>query len=154
MRREGISMKNIYDLCKQHMNQHVLLQTTTGEQIEGMIINLDDQNVYVAVPNQRYEYDRLADSYDSELEYESRQPPYYQSPSNPYQPGPHPPYPPYQPGGPTYPQGPSPYPPYGPGPYQPGYPAPYPPQSSGSNLEYLIIPLTALAALSVIPMLR
>lgn len=141
-------MQNIYDLCKQHMNQHVLLQTTTGEQIEGTIINLDDQNVYVAVPNQRGEYDRSSGPYDTELQSETRRPPYYPGPVNPYYPRPRPPYqpyPPYQPGL---------YPPYGPGPYQPGYPGPYPPPGSGSNLEYLIVPLTALAALSVIPMLR
>lgn len=147
MRKGGISMPDhIYDLCKQHINNHVLLQTTTGEQIDGIIMNLDDQNVYLAVPSR-----------SAEMEEESRQyNPYGGGPS--YPPRPRPPYgggspyPPYPPG-PRPPYGPgSPYPPY------PPYPSPYPPHGPGSypgsgSYNQLIIPLAALTALTVLPLL-
>ena len=69
---------HIYDLCKQHMHQHVLLQTTVGEQIAGVITNLDDENVYLTVPA------RSDDYYDESRQY------------SPYGGGPQ--YPPYGPG--------------------------------------------------------
>ncbi|WP_440894900.1 hypothetical protein ACS127_10005 [Amphibacillus sp. Q70] len=129
---------HIYDLCKQHMNQHVLLQTTTGEQIDGIIMNLDDENVYVAVP-----------SSSDGMQAENRQyNPYGGGPS--YPPRPRPPYG----GGSPYP----PYPPYGPGSPYPPYPGPYPPYGPGSHhgsgsYNQLVIPLAALAALTVLPLL-
>ncbi|MBU5595222.1 hypothetical protein KQI76_08600 [Amphibacillus sp. MSJ-3] len=140
---------HIYDLCKQHMNKHVLLQTTSGEQINGIIMNFDDENVYLAVPAR-----------SNDLQVENRQyNPYGGGPM--YPPSPHPQYgggPPYPPGpGPRPPYGPgTSYPPYGPGPYYPGYPSPTPPYGPGGHpgsYSQLVIPLAALAALTVLPLL-
>lgn len=122
---------HIYELCKQHMHQHVLLQTISGEQIAGVITNLDDENVYLTVPERSDEF------YDDSRQYYpyGGGPQYPPRPRPPYGPGypPHGGYPPYYPG--------YPYPPYGPG-LQPG-PRP------GSN--QLIIPLAALTAISLLP---
>ncbi|HHU18688.1 MAG TPA: hypothetical protein GXZ58_00255 [Bacilli bacterium] len=132
---------HIYDLCKQHMHQHVLLQTTLGEQIAGVITNLDDENVYLTVPGRSdniYDDSRQGNPYGGGPQYPPRpRPPH--GPGYPPGPGPRPPYggyPPYYPGYPGYP-----YPPYG--------PAPHPGPRPGPN--QLIIPLAALTAISLIP---
>lgn len=133
----------IYDLCKQHMNQHVMLHTTAGEQIQGVITNVDDENVYVSIPTR-----------SDNVEEDSRQyNPYGGGPQYPPRPRPRPPY---GPGGP-YSPGPRPRPPYG-GypPHGPGYPPYYgpgygPQPQPGSGANRLIIPLAALAAISVLP---
>ena len=128
---------HIYDLCKQHMHQHVLLQTTAGEQIAGVITNLDDENVYLTVPT------RSDDSYDETRQYNpyGGRPQYPPRPRPPYGPG----YPPYSPG-----PGPGPRPPYGG--YPPYYPSnPYPPYGPGPRPNQLIIPLAALTAISLLP---
>lgn len=137
MRTGGSAMqKYFYDVCKKHMNQHVLLHTTTGEQIGGVITNIDEQNVYLTVPARPDEIS------DQDRQY------------NPYGGGPqHPPRPrpPYGPGGNSYHPGPGPRPPYG-GypPYYPGYP-PYNPGPQPGSPNQLIIPLAALAAISLLP---
>ncbi len=86
----------MYELCQKHMRKYVALETVHGEKIEGVIIDLDDQHVYLIVPN--YEMNNM------------RQWGYY--------------------GGYGY------YPPYG---YRP------------RGLQRLILPLTAIAALSLLP---
>ena len=86
---------HIYDLCKQHMHQHVLLQTTVGEQIAGVITNVDDENVYLTVPA------RSDDYYDESRQYN----PYGGGPQYPPRPRP-----PHGPGYPPYPPGPGPRP--------------------------------------------
>ena len=138
----GSSMQNhIYDLCKQHMHQHVLLQTTSGEQIAGVITNLDDENVYLTVPERSDEF------YDDSRQYH----PYGGGPQYPPRPRP-----PYGPGYPPYPPGPGPRPPHGG--YPPHYPGyPYPPYGPGPQPgprpgpNQLIIPLAALTAISLLP---
>ncbi|GAA0454985.1 hypothetical protein [Alkalibacillus silvisoli] len=40
-----------YELCKNHMKQHVLVETTTGDQVEGYVIDLDDEHVHLVVPS-------------------------------------------------------------------------------------------------------
>ncbi|MET3683383.1 hypothetical protein ABID56_001478 [Alkalibacillus flavidus] len=92
-----------YDWCQQHMDQHVLLETTTGDQIEGYVCGLDDEHVHLVVPSQHVP----------------------QFPVRPYGYGPH------SYGG------------YGPQGYG------YPPFQYG--LSRLIIPLTFVAALSLLP---
>ena len=126
---------HVYDLCKQHMNQNVLLQTKSGDQIEGVIENLDDENVYVIVPTRSNDYNEESRQYN----------PYGGGSSYPPRPRPRPPYGP----GPRPPHGG--YPPYNPG-YPPYYGAGYGQQPGpGSGANRLIIPLAALAAISVLP---
>ncbi|TSJ65530.1 hypothetical protein FPQ13_06910 [Allobacillus salarius] len=88
--------KPMYALCHKHMKQYVLIETVHGEKIDGVIMDLDDDHVYLIIPK-----------YNT---FETRQWGYY---------------------GPGYG-----YPPYG---YRPG------------GLGRLILPLTAIAALSLIP---
>ena len=86
----------MYALCRKHMKQYVLIETVHGEKIDGVIMDLDDDHVYLIIPNVNT--------------FEKRQWGYY---------------------GPGYG-----YPPYG---HRPG------------GLRRLILPLTAIAALSLLP---
>jgi hypothetical protein len=42
--------KELYFLCKQHVNKYVQLQGKDGMMIKAIITDVDDQNVYLAVP--------------------------------------------------------------------------------------------------------
>ena len=42
--------EQLVQLCHQHINKYVVLQTTDGQQIDGIIESLDQNNVYVIVP--------------------------------------------------------------------------------------------------------
>ncbi|MDR7071266.1 hypothetical protein [Fictibacillus barbaricus] len=42
--------KSIHQLCKHHMYYHVIAITDDGQQVEGMITDLDHKNVYILVP--------------------------------------------------------------------------------------------------------
>ncbi|WNB91343.1 hypothetical protein [Bacillus sp. NEB1478] len=42
--------KSMHELCKQHMYYHVIAQTSGGQQVEGIITDLDHKNVYMLVP--------------------------------------------------------------------------------------------------------
>jgi hypothetical protein len=41
--------KSMHQLCKHHMYYHVLAQTSDGQQVEGIITDLDNKNVYMLV---------------------------------------------------------------------------------------------------------
>lgn len=41
---------NIYDICKEHMHAYVLAEMTDGTQVDGIITGLDENHVYFAVP--------------------------------------------------------------------------------------------------------
>lgn len=100
------SKDHMYNLCKNHMKQYVLVETTQGEQLQGVIVDMDDENVYLVTPVMQEPH------------------------RNPYG---------YSPG-----YG---YPFYGPGfGYNYGYP-----YSPNIGLRRLILPLTAIAALSLVP---
>ncbi|WP_405196558.1 hypothetical protein [Virgibacillus necropolis] len=43
--------QHIYDLCKKHMHAYVLAETSDGKKHDGIITGLDDEYVYIAVPN-------------------------------------------------------------------------------------------------------
>lgn len=97
---------HMYELCRQHIHSYVLAQINDGTKVDGIITGLDDENVYLAVPN--FGHAR-----------EERILPYG-------------------------------YPVYGPGIGYPGYgygPYPYRP----SPFRRLILPLTALTAISALP---
>ncbi|GAA5416651.1 hypothetical protein Pryu01_01689 [Paraliobacillus ryukyuensis] len=109
---------HMFDMCKNHMHHYVLLETTDGTTVDGIITDVDEMNVYLAIPNM-----------ESDMAYEQRFSPYGYG------------------GGYGGGYGYGSYPPYGPrppyGPYQPYYP--------GGRFRRLILPLTALTALSVLP---
>ncbi|GEL76894.1 hypothetical protein [Tenuibacillus multivorans] len=44
------SKGHMYNLCKSHMKQNVLVETHQGEQIHGVIIDMDDDHVYIVTP--------------------------------------------------------------------------------------------------------
>lgn len=52
---ENITYQNIYETCKQHMHSYVLVETTDGMKIDGIITGLDEENVYLAVPVNPYQ---------------------------------------------------------------------------------------------------
>ncbi|WP_420795499.1 hypothetical protein [Halalkalibacillus sediminis] len=91
------SMSHPYNLCKNHMKQYVLIQTVDGQQIEGVIIDLDEDHVYLVTSGEGME----------------RQ--FYPGFGGPYG-------------------------------YGSGFGYPY-----GGGLRRLILPLTAIAALSLLP---
>lgn len=99
------SKDHMYKLCQKHLKQYVLIETNFGEKIDGVIIDLDDENVYLVVPVQSME----------PMQHHYRQ------------------FGPYGGFG------------YGFGPY--GYGFGYP----GFRLRRIILPLTAIAALSLLP---
>lgn len=41
---------NLHQMCKQHMYYHVIVKTSDGQQVEGIITDLDKKNVYMLVP--------------------------------------------------------------------------------------------------------
>lgn len=43
--------KQMYELCKKHMHSYVLVETADGMTFDGIITGLDDEYVYMAVPN-------------------------------------------------------------------------------------------------------
>lgn len=104
------SKDHMYKLCQDHLKKYVLVETVNGEKIEGVIIDLDDNHVYLVVPDQS--------SYNQSSFRQFGVPSPYGFGYNPY--------------------------------YQPyGYGYGYPPGRVG--LRRLILPLTAIAALSLIP---
>ncbi|MFB1050072.1 hypothetical protein [Paraliobacillus sp. JSM ZJ581] len=42
---------HMYDLCKNHIHHYVLIETSDGTTIDGIITDVDEQNVYLAIPN-------------------------------------------------------------------------------------------------------
>ncbi|WP_128896059.1 hypothetical protein [Longirhabdus pacifica] len=38
-------------LCEKYMHRYVMVQTTNGGTYDGIVENIDDENVYLAVPN-------------------------------------------------------------------------------------------------------
>ena len=114
---------HIYDLCKKYMHSYVLAETVNGEQVDGIITGVDDENVYMAVPNDYTSPDVLqAHQQGGHFQQyrdkeDQRQFGYYG------------------------------YPGYGYGGY--GYGGPY--YSPGPRFRRLILPLTAIAALSLLP---
>ncbi|MBO8156261.1 MAG: hypothetical protein H0Z32_07380 [Bacillaceae bacterium] len=44
------SHQEAYTLCQRYMNQYVLLETVHGEKIDGIIVGVDTDNVYLDVP--------------------------------------------------------------------------------------------------------
>jgi len=47
---EQIRTDNMHQICKQHMYYHVQVKTTDGQQVEGIITDIDKKNVYMMVP--------------------------------------------------------------------------------------------------------
>ncbi|MGM0806338.1 MAG: hypothetical protein ACQET8_16450 [Bacillota bacterium] len=41
---------SMHQMCKQHMYYHVTIKTRDGQEIEGIITDLDKKNVYMMVP--------------------------------------------------------------------------------------------------------
>ncbi len=41
----------MYDLCNTHMHAYVLVETVEGHQIDGIITGVDEDQVYLAVPD-------------------------------------------------------------------------------------------------------
>ncbi|MGM8214672.1 hypothetical protein ACLIA0_03755 [Bacillaceae bacterium W0354] len=44
------SKDHMYNLCEKHLKQYVLIETNHGEKIEGVIIDLDGDNVHLVTP--------------------------------------------------------------------------------------------------------
>jgi small nuclear ribonucleoprotein (snRNP)-like protein len=42
--------QNMYDVCKNHMHRYVLVQTADQQAYDGIVENVDDTNLYLAVP--------------------------------------------------------------------------------------------------------
>jgi hypothetical protein len=42
--------ESMHQMCKQHMYYHVTIKTRDGQEIEGIITDLDKKNVYMMVP--------------------------------------------------------------------------------------------------------
>ena len=47
--------ENTQSLCKRHMHRYVLVQMKDGSQHDGIVENVDDENLYLAVPNNEVE---------------------------------------------------------------------------------------------------
>ncbi|MDC3417219.1 hypothetical protein [Aquibacillus salsiterrae] len=96
---------HMYELCKKHIHRYVLVELTDGMKVDGIITGIDNENVYLAVPNLRNEQtDRVYPGYGY---------PWYGYPGYGYPPG------------------------FGYGP--------------GGAFRRLVLPLTALVALSALP---
>ncbi|HLR65810.1 hypothetical protein [Virgibacillus alimentarius] len=39
-----------YEMCKKHMHSYVLVETSDGSTLDGIITGLDDEYVYLAIP--------------------------------------------------------------------------------------------------------
>jgi hypothetical protein len=48
--KEQIRADNMHQMCKHHMYYHVVIKTNDGQQVEGIITDLDKKNVYMLVP--------------------------------------------------------------------------------------------------------
>ncbi|MDC3413700.1 hypothetical protein NC797_17510 [Aquibacillus sp. 3ASR75-11] len=48
---------HMYDLCKKHMHTYVLAETVDGNKVDGIITGVDEQYVYLAVPNTGYQFE-------------------------------------------------------------------------------------------------
>ncbi|WP_053220372.1 hypothetical protein [Virgibacillus senegalensis] len=46
------SHHHIYELCKSHMNSYVLAELNDGTKVDGIVVDLDEDFVYLAVPVQ------------------------------------------------------------------------------------------------------
>ncbi|MFD1607928.1 hypothetical protein [Oceanobacillus luteolus] len=44
----------MYEQCKKHMHSYVLVETVDGLSVDGILTGLDDEYVYMAVPNDAY----------------------------------------------------------------------------------------------------
>ncbi|WP_238389617.1 hypothetical protein [Virgibacillus sp. MSP4-1] len=42
--------QDFYSLCKSHMNKYVMAETSDGRQFDGIIVDVDAENVILAVP--------------------------------------------------------------------------------------------------------
>lgn len=47
---QAAQLHQMINLCKSHMHRYVLLQTRDGRNYDGIIEHVDEQNVYLAVP--------------------------------------------------------------------------------------------------------
>lgn len=125
---EQLDHKHIYDLCKEHMHSYVLVEMTDGMKFDGIVTGLDDEHVFFAVP-----IDPQDQSYQINESHSYRQFGYGSGPGYGYS------YPGYG-SGPGYSYS---NPGYGYPPYNYGYP--------GGRFRRLVLPLTAIAALSLLP---
>lgn len=116
---------HIYDLCKDHMHSYVLAEMVDGEKIDGIITGLDSNYVYFAVPVESEEQSNRSDHHD---ESSDRQFGYGHGYGQGH--------------GYGYGQG------YGHGYNNYGYSHGYNPPN---RFRRMILPLTALAALSILP---
>jgi hypothetical protein len=41
---------HMYDVCRSHMHRYVLVQTTDQQSFDGIVENVDETNLYLAVP--------------------------------------------------------------------------------------------------------
>lgn len=116
--------QDIYDTCKQHMHAYVMIETTDGLTTDGIITGLDNDNLYLAVP------DNLGSEAAEQMD------------PNQFGGNPNPAY-----VGARYSRGPG----YGPG-YSPGYGG-YGPGYGYRPRRFrrLVIPLAVLATLSLLP---
>ncbi len=42
--------QNVHDICKNHLHRYVLVQTTDQQSYDGIVENVDETNLYLAVP--------------------------------------------------------------------------------------------------------
>lgn len=115
----------MYERCKQHMHSYVLVETTDGMQMDGIITGVDDENVYLAVPINQQEPEYVP-TFSNVNPYDG-----YDRRSNP---NPR-----------SYPYGRNPYPYYPP---RYGYGYGYRPNR---RFRRLVLPLAFLAGLSLLP---
>ncbi|MRG87063.1 hypothetical protein [Salinibacillus xinjiangensis] len=54
--------QDFYSLCKSHMNKYVLAETSDGHQFDGVIVDVDAENVILAIPIGPSEMDFYQDS--------------------------------------------------------------------------------------------
>ncbi|NIK12892.1 hypothetical protein [Alkalibacillus almallahensis] len=73
-----------YEWCQQHLHQHVLLETTAGDQIEGYVCDLDDENVHLVVPSQHIPHIPVRQYGYGPYGYQGYEPYGYGYPSNQY----------------------------------------------------------------------
>ncbi|MDM5317641.1 hypothetical protein QUF49_16650 [Fictibacillus sp. b24] len=48
--QEQMRAESMHQMCKQHMYYHVTIKTREGQEVEGIITDLDKKNVYIMVP--------------------------------------------------------------------------------------------------------
>ncbi|WP_077623071.1 hypothetical protein [Sediminibacillus massiliensis] len=136
-----------YDLCKKHMHQYVMAEMEDGSQVDGIVTDLDEDFVYLAVPISAFDHHEqmsFGQMQDGQMPYgqypQHEQMPYGQYPQHEQMP-----YGQYQQDYRQFGWG---YPGYGGFGYgYPGYGYGYP----GRRFRRLVLPLTALAALSALP---